>query len=266
MSADDIHCCKGWAQTYTAQSIANFRQFNKGQNQNSPQVQDVSVATRKASCHCLEPQRSWKHCWCGATVLHLDRLLHIPPPPCYINTNGTRVIEHDHIIENCLNEHETCQTCSRSHVCCRRSWTELTCCQDSPVLEGIVHNGLKHQAITNMRRAPEVEHVYGPQSRMGITQTARPRDRKQWKKGLLSESHCICIHTHIFTYTRGVTIYRGTMYRNTTFYNMYLRVMEIFVQYDVHLILLVELPARKLLIAPASCVHSLHSQKSLEFW
>lgn len=52
-------------------------------------------------------------------------------------------------------------------------------CSDSPVLEGIVNNGLQHQPVANVRRATKVEHVYAPQGRMGITQTTMEEKEEQ---------------------------------------------------------------------------------------
>lgn len=42
----------------------------------------------------------------------------------------------------------------------------------SPVLEGVVHDGLQHQAVANVRRAAEMEHVYTPEGRVSVTQAA----------------------------------------------------------------------------------------------
>lgn len=42
----------------------------------------------------------------------------------------------------------------------------------SPILEGVVHDGLEHQAVPNLGWAPEVEHLNGLQCRMGTTQAA----------------------------------------------------------------------------------------------
>jgi len=37
-----------------------------------------------------------------------------------------------------------------------------------PVLECVIDNGFQNQTISNLGRASEVKHVYGPQSRMSI--------------------------------------------------------------------------------------------------
>lgn len=40
------------------------------------------------------------------------------------------------------------------------------------MLEGVVHNGLEHQAVPNLGWATEVEHLNGLQRRVGTTQPA----------------------------------------------------------------------------------------------
>lgn len=40
------------------------------------------------------------------------------------------------------------------------------------MLEGVVHDGLEHQAVPNLGWAPEVEHLNGLQGRMGTAQPA----------------------------------------------------------------------------------------------
>ena len=71
------------------------------------------------------------------------------------------------------------------------------------------------------------------------------------KESLIHPPFPIYLHslnTSILLTSRGVTIYRGTILRyHLFFYNMHRRVMAIFLQYDVRLILLVELPVRDLL-------------------
>lgn len=49
----------------------------------------------------------------------------------------------------------------------------------SPVLEGVVNDGLQHQSVTNMRRAPEVEHVDAPQGRVSVTQAAASKVKRE---------------------------------------------------------------------------------------
>lgn len=41
-----------------------------------------------------------------------------------------------------------------------------------PMLEGVVHDGLEHQAVPNLGGAPEVEHLNGLQRRVGTAQPA----------------------------------------------------------------------------------------------
>lgn len=41
-----------------------------------------------------------------------------------------------------------------------------------PMLEGVVDDGLEHQAVPHLRRAPEVEHLNGLQRRVGTAQPA----------------------------------------------------------------------------------------------
>lgn len=41
-----------------------------------------------------------------------------------------------------------------------------------PMFEGIVHNGLEHQAVPNLGGSPEVKHLNGLQCRVGTTQPA----------------------------------------------------------------------------------------------
>lgn len=45
-------------------------------------------------------------------------------------------------------------------------------CGVSPVLEGVVHDGFQHQAVANVRRATEMEHVYAPEGRVSVAQAA----------------------------------------------------------------------------------------------
>lgn len=50
------------------------------------------------------------------------------------------------------------------------------------MLEGIINNGFEYQSVTNVRRATKMEHVYGPQGWVSITQATRSqyRERKCW--------------------------------------------------------------------------------------
>lgn len=41
-----------------------------------------------------------------------------------------------------------------------------------PVLKSVVHDGLQHQTVPNLGRAPEVEHLNGLQRRVGMAQPA----------------------------------------------------------------------------------------------
>lgn len=43
------------------------------------------------------------------------------------------------------------------------------------MLEGIVNNGLQDQSVTDVRRATKMEHVYGPQGRVSVTQAAKSK-------------------------------------------------------------------------------------------
>lgn len=52
------------------------------------------------------------------------------------------------------------------------------------MLEGVVNDGLQHQPVTNVRRAPEVEHVYAPQGRVSVTQAAAPKAKRKRAKCL----------------------------------------------------------------------------------
>lgn len=54
----------------------------------------------------------------------------------------------------------------------------------APVLEGVVNDGFQHQSVTNMRRAPEVEHVYAPQGRVSVTQAAASEAKRKRAKCL----------------------------------------------------------------------------------
>lgn len=49
---------------------------------------------------------------------------------------------------------------------------DLPLCSISPVLEGVVHDGLQHQPVTDVRRAAKMEHVYAPKGRVSVTQAA----------------------------------------------------------------------------------------------
>lgn len=44
--------------------------------------------------------------------------------------------------------------------------------EDSPVLEAVVDNGLQYQSVTDVRRAPKMEHVDAPQGWVSFTQAA----------------------------------------------------------------------------------------------
>lgn len=48
----------------------------------------------------------------------------------------------------------------------------LTHPSPSPVLEGVVHNGLEHQTVPNLGWTPEVEHLNGLQGRVGTAEPA----------------------------------------------------------------------------------------------
>lgn len=41
-----------------------------------------------------------------------------------------------------------------------------------PVFEGVVDDGFEHQAVSNLRRSPKVEHLDGPQRGVGMAQPA----------------------------------------------------------------------------------------------
>ena len=86
----------------------------------------------------------------------------------------------------------------------------------SPVLEGVVNDGFQHQSVTNMRRAPEVEHVYGPQGRVSVTQAAVSKVKRKRAKSLrfgvrtrsmlphaLSERPTSASHLHVKIHNHG---------------------------------------------------------------
>lgn len=51
----------------------------------------------------------------------------------------------------------------------------VSLCVYSPVLEGIVNNGFQHQSVTDVRWATKMEHVYGPQGWMSVTQATKSK-------------------------------------------------------------------------------------------
>lgn len=50
------------------------------------------------------------------------------------------------------------------------------------MLEGVVNDGFQHQSVTDMRWAPEVEHVYAPQGRVSVTQAAASKQKRKRAK------------------------------------------------------------------------------------
>lgn len=58
------------------------------------------------------------------------------------------------------------------------------------MLEGIINNGFQHQTVTDVRRATKMEHVYGPQGWVSITQATRTQCREKTVSfGLV----CLCL-------------------------------------------------------------------------
>ena len=59
-------------------------------------------------------------------------------------------------------------------------------CGNLPVLEGIVNDGFQYQSVTNVRRATKMEHVYGPQGGVCITQATISKYREKRQRCLAS--------------------------------------------------------------------------------
>lgn len=57
------------------------------------------------------------------------------------------------------------------------------------MLEGIVNNSFQYQSVADVRRATKMEHVYGPQGWMSVTQATASKYKEK-------EKHCfdwICL-------------------------------------------------------------------------
>ena len=74
------------------------------------------------------------------------------------------------------------------------------------MLEGIVNDGLQYQSITNVRRAAEMEHVYGPQGRVSVTQAAKT---KHEEKGVCSLLRIFIMRRRVRTATHKTNFVLG---------------------------------------------------------
>lgn len=57
-------------------------------------------------------------------------------------------------------------------------WPSPTHPDPSPVLEGIIHDGLEHQTVPHLRWASEMEHLDGLEGRVGMTEPATGKSRE----------------------------------------------------------------------------------------
>lgn len=55
------------------------------------------------------------------------------------------------------------------------------------MLKGVIHDGLEHQTVPHLRRASEMEHLDGLERRVGVTEPAAGKSRRQRKWLLLSK-------------------------------------------------------------------------------
>lgn len=141
----------------------------------SPGVQVVSLVTYMASHSCQAPQRSWRQSWCAGSAPPPGRPLHAPPPQC-CKTHKTWLIYLGAVI---LSGFLILSSLSL--------W--LIVDTSLPVFEGIVDYSLQQQSVSNLRRSPEGEHVYGPQGRVSLTQTAAQRKRYYWIKKINTKGY-----------------------------------------------------------------------------
>lgn len=50
------------------------------------------------------------------------------------------------------------------------------------MLEGIVNNSFQYQSVADVRRATKMEHVYGPQGWMSVTQATASKYKEKEKQ------------------------------------------------------------------------------------